>query len=136
MPFCVGADILNLLFFYNFSLFFHVYYLVRFDKATCLSLFFKFILSERLSNTLWGLDVLLFPKFINTLSFLPYSFIEFIILLYNFLVISFAWYKEYMVCLISCSKCPDILSAFTCARATGLIVLWINLYLASDTILI
>ena len=48
-----------------------------------------------------------------------YTFIEFIILLYTFLVISFARYKEYMICLISFSKFLDVLPAFTCARAIG-----------------
>ena len=48
------------------------------DKATNLSLLFKFILSEKLSNSLWGSDVLLFPEFINIVSTLYYNFIEFI----------------------------------------------------------
>ena len=34
--------------------------MLRFDKATYSSLLFKFILSERLSNSLLGSDVLLF----------------------------------------------------------------------------
>ena len=45
-----------------------------------------------------------------------YTFIEFIILLYIFLVISFARYKEYMIFLISFSQFSDVLAAFTCAR--------------------
>ena len=36
----------------------------RFDKEKYLSLLFKFILSERLSNSLWVSDVLLFSEFI------------------------------------------------------------------------
>ena len=40
-------------------------------------------------------------------------------LLYTFLVISFAGYKEYMICLISFSKFPDELPAFTCRKAIG-----------------
>ena len=48
-----------------------------------------------------------------------YIFIEFILLLYNFLVFSFAWYKGYMICLTSFRKCFDVLLAFTCARAIG-----------------
>ena len=40
-------------------------------------------------------------------------------LLYTFLVISFAQYKEYTICLISLSKFSDVLLAFTCARAIG-----------------
>ena len=39
--------------------------MLRLDKATYLSLFFKFILSEKISNSLWRSDVLLFPEFIN-----------------------------------------------------------------------
>ena len=64
-------------------------------------------------------DVLLFLEFINIVSILFYNFIEFIILLYTFLVISFARYKEYMICLISFSKFSDVLPAFTCASAIG-----------------
>ena len=79
--------------------------MLRFDKATYLSLLFKFILSERLSNSLWQSDVLLFS--------------EFIILLYTFLVISFARNKEYIICLIWFSKFSDVLPAFTCASAIG-----------------
>ena len=41
-----------------------------------------------------------------------HTFIEFIILLDNFLVI-------YMIFLISFSNCSDVLSVFTCARAIG-----------------
>ena len=33
--------------------------MLRINKATCLFLIFKFILSERLSNSLWGSDFLL-----------------------------------------------------------------------------
>ena len=71
----------------------------------------------------------------------------FIILLYTFLVTSFALYKEYNTCLISFSKFLDVLPpAFTCARAID--ILWsiylsvtifnpfprVVSYLASDTI--
>ena len=45
-------------------------------------------------------------------------FTEFIILLYTFLVISFAQYKAY-ICLISFSKVSDVLPALTCERAIG-----------------
>ena len=84
-----------------------------------LSLYFKFILCERLGSSMWGSDVLLFSELINIVSLLFYNFIEFIILLYTFLVISFAWYKEYIICLISFSKFSDVLPAFTCASAIG-----------------
>ena len=77
----------------------------------------KFVLSKRLSNSLWGSDVLLFPEFINIVSILFYNFIEYIILLHTFLVIPFAPYKEYIVCLVSLSKFSDVLPAFTCASS-------------------
>ena len=48
-----------------------------------------------------------------------YTFTDFIILLYTFLVISFAGYNEHMTYLILFSKLPDVLRAFTCARAIG-----------------
>ena len=35
----------------------------------------------------------------------------------HFLVISFTWYKEYIIWWISFSKFSDVLPAFTCARA-------------------
>ena len=88
--------------------------MLRFDKA---ALLFKFILSVTLSNSLWGSDVSLF--LINIVSILFYNFIEFIILLYTFLVITFARYKEYIIYLISFSKFSDVLPVFTCASATG-----------------
>ena len=91
--------------------------MLRFDEATYLSLLFKFYLSERLSNSLWGSDVLLFSEFINIVFILFYNFIEFIIFLHTFLVISQAQYKEYLICIISFGKFPDILNDFTCARA-------------------
>ena len=84
-----------------------------------MSLLFKFILSKRLSNSLWGLDVLLFPEFINIVFILIYSFIEFIILLYTFLVNSFSRNKEYIIYLISFNKFSDVLPAFTCASDIG-----------------
>ena len=58
--------------------------MLMFDKAIYhITLFFKFILSERLSNVMWGSDDLLFPEFINIVSILFYDFILFIILLYT-----------------------------------------------------
>ena len=83
--------------------------MLRFDKATYLSLLFKFILSERLRNSLRGSDVLLFSEFINVVCILFYNFIELAMLLYTFLVISFARF----------SKFSDVLPAFTCAKAVG-----------------
>ena len=81
--------------------------------------FLKFILSERSSNNLWAADVLLFSEFINMVSILFYNFIEFIILLHTFLVISIARYKEYMACLISFGKFSDALPAFTWGNNIG-----------------
>ena len=91
--------------------------MLRFDKATYLSVLFKSILCERLSNSLCGSDILLFSEFIKIVSILFYNFIEFVILLYTFLVISFARYREYIICLISFSKFSDVLPVFTCAIA-------------------
>ena len=45
-------------------------------------------------------------------------FIEFIILLYTFLAISFARYKGYMIC-NKFNKFSDVLPAFTCTIAIG-----------------
>ena len=111
--FHVRAHILNLLFLYDFFIFFHVYQMLRFENAIYLSLLFKSFLSERLSNSLWRSDVLLFPEFINIISILFHNSIEFVILLYTFLVISFPPYREYMICLVS-SEFSDVLPAFDC----------------------
>ena len=89
------------------------------DKVTHLSLLFKFVLSKRYSNSLWGSDVLLFLEFIYIVSILLYNFIEFIIMLYSFFVISSVRYKEYMICLISFNKFSGELPTFTCGRAIG-----------------
>ena len=69
---------------------------------------------ERMSSSLRKCDILLFSELINIVSILFYKFIEFIIMLYTFLVISFAGYKEYIISLISFSKFSDVLPAFTC----------------------
>ena len=69
--------------------------MLRFHKVTYLPPLFKFILSERLSNSLWRLDDLLSSEFINIVSILIYNFIEFIILFFFFLI-SFAPLKEYI----------------------------------------
>ena len=71
--------------------------MLRFDEATDLMYSFKFGLSERLINSLWGSDALLFPELIGILSIVFYNFIEFIMLLYTFLVICFAQYKEKLI---------------------------------------
>ena len=56
----VRAAVLSLLFVLDFFIFFHVSYTLRPDRETYLSLPFKFVLSVRMSNSLWGSDVLLF----------------------------------------------------------------------------
>ena len=93
--------------------------MLKLDKTTCVLLLFNFILSLRLISSLGGTDVSLFLEFINIVSIFFYKFIEFIALLYTFLVISFARYREYIICLISFSKFSDVLHAFTCASAIG-----------------
>ena len=62
--------------------------MLRSDEATYLSIPFKLILSERLSNSLSGSDAFLYLEF-SIASFF-YNFIEFITFLYIFFVISFA----------------------------------------------
>ena len=93
--------------------------MLRLDKATYLSLLFKFILSERLINSLWGSDVSVFSELMEIASVLFYNFVKFIILLYTFLAISFARYKEYEIYLILFSTFSDVLPAFTCASPIG-----------------
>ena len=78
--FHVGADNLNLLFLYDLFIFFHICLMLRFDKAKYLLLLFMSIVSKRLSDRLWGADLL--------------NFIELIILLYTVLLISFTRYEE------------------------------------------
>ena len=76
-------------------------------------------LFERLSNSLRESDVLRFSELISTASILFYKFIEFVILLYTFIVISVPRYKKYTIFLISFSKFSGVLPAFTCTRAIG-----------------
>ena len=58
--------------------------MLRFDKAIYLSLLFKSILSDRLSNSLRRLNISLFLEFIKRVSILFYKVIEFTILFYTF----------------------------------------------------
>ena len=58
----------------------------------------KSIFSKRLSIQLWGLEILLFSEFINAVLF--YICIG-LIMLCMFLVISFDWYNEWIICLIA-----------------------------------
>ena len=62
--------------------------MLRFDRVLYLSLLFKSAFSEKLSNSLWGSDLLLFSELIIIVTILFYDFIEFILLLYAFLVTS------------------------------------------------
>ena len=81
---------------------------------------FKFLLSIRLRNSLWGSDILMFLEFINIVSILFYNLNEFIIyyiLLYTSLVISFSQYKENTIWQISFGDFPEVLPAFTSASA-------------------
>ena len=83
---------------------------------------------------------------IRCFAILYYTSIEFIILSYTFLVISFALFKEYMICRISFSSFSNILPVFTCESIIsnlwricfgGSILItspWNVLYLAEDTI--
>ena len=71
------------------------------------------------SISLFESEILLFFEFINVVLILYYICIEFILLLYILLVISFDWHKEYVICLISLSNFFDILPAFPYARTTG-----------------
>ena len=88
--------------------------MLKFDKSTYLSplsLLFKSISSKRLSDSLRGSDVSLFPEFINIVSILFYNFIELIILLYTFLVISFAQYREYIgLNILSCVRSKTLVA--------------------------
>ena len=93
--------------------------MLSFDEATYLSLLFRFISLQRLSNCLLGSDVLLFSEFINTVSILFNNFIELIILLYNFSLFSLGRYKEYVMFLISFNKFSDVFPAFSYASAIG-----------------
>ena len=56
--------------------------MLRFDTATFFLPFYKSILSVKLSNKMCGLEVLLFPEFINIVSI--YICIDLILLLYTF----------------------------------------------------
>ena len=50
-----------------------------------------------------------------SIYFLYYKYIEFIILLYNYLLISFAQYKKYVICVVSFSKFSDVLPTIVSA---------------------
>ena len=81
--------------------------MLRFDKATYLSLLFKFILSERLINSLPGLEVLLFSKFcvitvLNSLYcytlFQEFLFLEIKSIIFDgFYLVSFQMYYLFLL---------------------------------------
>ena len=64
-------------------------------------------------------DFLLLSKFINIVSILHKHCIEFNLLLYTFLVISFARCKKYLIFLIWLGKFLNVVSVFSCPRAIG-----------------
>ena len=99
-----------------------------FDKATYLSLFFKFNLSERLSNSLCALDVLPFLEFIKVASILYYNCIEFVVLLHSFLVIHFSQSKEFKIWQISFSTFSDVLPAFTSTSVISNLFIFLFFY--------
>ena len=81
----------------------------------------------------WSVKIRCFTilEFTNIVSTLFYNFIEFIILLYTYLVFSFARYKEYIICLISFSKFSDVLPAFICESTIDILC---NIYLGLNTL--
>ena len=112
---------------YGFCIIFLYFSIVEYAKIWWNNTFitsFQVYLSERLSNNLWGLEVSLFSEFINIVPILFCNFIGFITLFYTFLVISFSWYKEYMICLILLSKFSNVLLSSNCAWTIG--NLWRN----------
>ena len=66
--------------------------MLRVDKRT--NFFNSLHLSKRWSNRMCVSDVFLFSEFMIIVSILFYNFIEFIILLYTFLLIRFARNKK------------------------------------------
>ena len=95
--------------------------MLRFDKARCLSLLFKFffVFFGRLGNYKYSefINIHKFKsEFLNIVFILYYNFIEFIIPLYTFLVICFTQYKEYMISQISFINFLGALPFSTCAR--------------------
>ena len=105
--------------------------MLRFGKATCFLLLFKFVLSERLSNNLWRPDILLFSELINIVPILYYKVIEFIIFLYSFLVILFAWYKENIMWRISFKMLLYLLPDFTCVT----VILFLSICLCPNILI-
>ena len=84
-------------YFFCFCMNFLYFSCVLFDKAVDLSLLLKFNSSAKLSNSLYGSYPLIFWESKNIASNLYNAFVQFIILLYTLLLISFARYKEHMI---------------------------------------
>ena len=82
--------------------------MLRLDKATYLSLIFRYILSERLSNSLWESKELLFLLCLYWIHYIvAYFFRKF-----------FPWCKKCFICLILFIKFSDVL-VLLCASAIG-----------------
>ena len=72
--------------------------MLRFDKAIYLSFLLKFILSIRLSNSLWESDVLLFLELINIVLFLVSYLYWMLYIVVHLLVIFFPIQRIYDFC--------------------------------------
>ena len=72
--------------------------MLRFDKAIYLSFLLKFILSVRLSNSLWESDVLLFLELINIVLFLVSYLYWMLYIVVHLLVIFFPIQRIYDFC--------------------------------------
>ena len=91
-------------------------------KTTHLSLLFKFILSRKLSNSVWGSDVLLFAQFCTIHKYSIHCVLFFYWIHYVVVYIFGKFWcliKKYVICMISFSRFSDVLTAFTYARAIG-----------------
>ena len=93
--------------------------MVGFDKAIYLFLLLKSISSVKLTNGLWGSDVLLLLEFTNIVYiFVLYLYwIQYIVI--YLLVISFARCKKYLIFLITLGKFLNVVPVFSCPRAIG-----------------
>ena len=90
-PFHIGADISNSWFLYYFFIFFLcLVYSNIWESNIFIIPFYLYFMGN-------SLDVLLFSETINVVSFLDYTLIEFIILLFTFSGISFARNKDNII---------------------------------------
>ena len=120
--------------------------MLRFDKATYSSLLFKFILSERLSITLWGFEVLwlkpLLPKdvivpncwLLNIYYLLHKSnlFYQFFLL---FILISFIFFYFIILQLFSEKYLQLILVFVVVQQVLHILKLWFALFLVLQLLL-